>query len=96
MSKIESRLQADIRKHLRSLGCDVLVIKPQPGIPDGWEDITFFKEGFWGTIEVKDSPTAPYQPLQEERLKKHSEWSWAKRVDPSNWQEIKIELEFML
>lgn len=96
MSKIESRLQSDVRKYLKSMGCDVLVIKPQPGIPDGWEDITFFKEGFWGTIEVKDSPKAPYQPLQEERLKKHAEWSWSRRVDPTNWQEVKIELEFIL
>lgn len=95
MSKIESRLQSDIRKHLKSLGFDVLVIRPQPGIPDGWEDITFFKEGFWGTIEVKDSPTAPFQPLQAERLKKHNEWSWARRVDPTNWPETKIELEFL-
>jgi Holliday junction resolvase len=93
---IESRLQSEIRKFLKSKGCDVLVIKPQPGIPDGWEDITFFKEGFYGMIEVKDSPTAKYQPLQKERIKKHNEWSWAKRVDPSNWQQIQVELEFIL
>lgn len=93
---IESRLQSQIRKDLKGMGCDVLVIKPQPGIPDGWEDITFFKEGFWGCIEVKDSPTAGYQPLQEERIKKHNEWSWARRVDPTDWPEIRIELEMML
>ena len=96
MNKIEKRLQSQIRKDLKAMGCDVLVIKPQPGIPNGWEDITFFKEGFWGTIEVKDSPTAPYQPLQKERLAKHAEWSWSRRVDPTNWLETKIELEAML
>lgn len=96
MSKIESRLQTEIRKYLKGMGCDVLVIKPQPGIPAGWEDIMFFKEGFWGAIEVKDSASAPYQPLQEDRLKKHNEWSWARRVDPTNWHQIKRELEGIL
>lgn len=96
MNGIEKRLQTEIRKHLKSLGCEVLVIRPNPGIPDGWEDITFFHKKFWGTFEVKDSPEAPYQPLQEERIKKHNEWSYARRVDPTNWQEIKIELEMLI
>lgn len=96
MNKTESRLQSEIRKYLKSKGCDVLIIKPQPGIPDGWEDITFFLEGFWGTIEVKASKTAPYRPLQKERLEKHSKWSWARGVYPENWQEVKAELEGIL
>lgn len=95
MSK-ESSLQSEIRKHLKSLGCDVLVITPGPGVPDGWEDMMFFKEGFWGALEVKKDPNAPYRPLQEERLKKHNEWSWAKRVDPTTWPEIRVELEFLI
>ena len=93
---IERRLQSEIRKELKSLGCEVLVIRPQPGIPTGWEDIMFFKEGFWGCLEVKASPTAPYQDLQEERIKKHNEWSWSKRVDPTDWSDIRAELRELL
>lgn len=96
MSKIESKLQSDIRRFLKSHGCYVLVIKPQPGIPDGCPDIIFMKEGFWGSIEVKDSPKAPYQPLQKETIKKHDDMSWSRRVDPTNWLETKVELEVML
>lgn len=92
----ESRLQGEIRKFLRSMGCFVMVIKPQPGIPDGTPDIIFMKEGFWGAIEVKKDRTSPYQPLQKEYLEKFNQWSWAKRIDPSNWTEIQIELEMML
>lgn len=95
MSK-ESALQSTIRKYLKSKGCYVLVIRPQPGIPDGCSDIVFLLEGFWGAIEVKDSPTAKYQPLQKETLEKFNAWSWAKRVDPTNWATIREELELML
>jgi hypothetical protein len=53
-------------------------------------------EGFWGAIEVKDSPKAKYQPLQKETLEKFNSWSWGRRVDPTNWDEVKGELERML
>lgn len=92
----ESKLQSTIRQYLKSKGCYVLVIRPQPGIPDGMTDILFMIEGFWGAIEVKHSPTAKYQPLQEETLEKFNEWSWARRVDPTNWLEVKVELERIL
>lgn len=93
---IESRLQTDIRKYLRGKGCYVLVVKAQPGIPDGCSDIIFMLEGFWGAIEVKASPNSPYKPLQLETLEKFNDWSWAKRVDPMSWPEIQQELEAML
>lgn len=93
---VESRLQAEIRRYLRSKGCYVLVIKGGPGIPDGCSDIIFMFEGFWGAIEVKASPKARYQPLQEETLDKLNTWSWAKRVDPTDWPAVREELEAML
>lgn len=93
---IESNLQSNIRHYLKSKGCYVLIIRPQPGIPDGMSDILFMLEGFWGAIEVKKNPGAQYQPLQKETLDKFEEWSWARRVDPSNWPEVKQELEAML
>jgi len=93
---IESKLQSDIRKYLRSKGCYVLVLNPRPGVPKGCSDIIFMLEGFWGAIEVKDSPTASWQTLQKETLEKFNDWSWGKRVDPTNWYETRAELEAML
>lgn len=92
----EKKLQTEIRKYLKSKGCYVMVIKPQPGIPTGCPDIIFFNEGFYGGLEVKESRTAPYQPLQEATLAKFDRWSYGKRVDPSNWFDVKLELEMML
>ena len=97
MNKVESRLQSEIRRFLKVENkCYVLVIKPQPGIPDGCPDIIFMKEGFWGSIEVKKDPQEGYRPLQKETIAKHNEWSWSRRVDPTNWQEVKTELEGIL
>lgn len=93
---IESKLQSKIRLYLKSRGCYVLVIKPQPGIPDGMSDILFMIEGFWGAIEVKNSPGAKYEPLQKETLALFDSWSWARRVDPTNWPMVREELEVIL
>lgn len=93
---VESRLQSSIRNYLKGKGCYVLVIKPQPGIPDGCSDIIFMLEGFWGGLEVKKSPAAAYEPLQKETLDKFNEWSWARRVDPTTWPDVKGELENIL
>ncbi len=93
---IESRLQTKIRVYLRGKGCYVLVIRPQPGVPDGCPDIIFILEGFWGVIEIKDSPGAVYQPLQKETLQKLGAWSFARRVDPTNWFDVRLELENIL
>lgn len=93
---VESTLQSNIRKYLKSKGCYVLIITGTPGIPDGCSDIIFMLEGFWGAIEVKASPKSPYQPLQEETLEKFNNWSWARRVDPTDWPVVREELERML
>lgn len=92
----ESKLQSNIRSYLRGKGCYVLVIKPQPGIPDGCPDIIFMLEGFWGSIEVKRSPSAGYEPLQELTIAKHNNWSWSRRVDPVSWIDVRQELEALL
>lgn len=93
---IEKRLQSEIAKWLRSKGC--YVIKHQAGmsVPTGCPDLSFYKEGFYGFIEVKSSKTARFQPLQKETIAKLDNWSWCKMVYPENWQEIKEELEVML
>ena len=92
----ESTLQSNIRKFLKSKGCYVLVLTGVPGIPDGCTDIIFMLEGFWGGIEVKAAPNSPYQPLQKETIAKFDTWSWARRVDPTSWPEVRAELEALL
>lgn len=93
---VEGNLQSEIRKYLRSKGCYVIKPKPGPGVPKGCPDLIFMIEGFWGAIEVKKSPKAGYQVLQKETLAKMDNWSWAKRVDPTDWPTVKRELEGIL
>lgn len=94
----ESELQAKIRKHLKEKGCYTIKTRPDAlgSVPKGCPDIFFFKEGFWGAIEVKAAPKSPYKTLQKETLDKLDGWSWAKRVDPTTWPAIKIELDGIL
>lgn len=94
----ESALQADIRKHLKDKGCYIIKTRPDArgSAPTGCPDIFFFKEGFWGAIEVKASPKAPYRVLQREVLEQLNDWSWAKRVDPTTWPAIREELDKIL
>lgn len=92
----ESKLQSEIIKYLKQKGCYVIKSRPGPGTPTGCPDIIFMLEGFWGAIEVKAGPSSRYQPLQKETLTLMNEWSWAKRVDTSNWLAVKAELGDML
>lgn len=92
----ESSLQSEIIKYLRSRGCYVIKTRPGAGTPDGCPDILFLIEGFWGALEIKAKHNAPYQPLQKETLDKLSNWSYARRVDPECWWEVKLELEHIL
>lgn len=94
----EARLQSEIRTYLKHRGCYVLKTRPDArgGAPTGCPDIFFFKEGFWGAIEVKASAKAPYRVLQRETLDQLDDWSWAKTVFPENWLEVRQELENIL
>lgn len=96
MMSIEAKLQSDILKFLRHKKCYAIKTRPGVGVPTGCPDIIFMLEGFWGAIEVKASPGSSYQPLQHETLLKFNDWSWARRVDPANWPDIKTELEEIL
>jgi Holliday junction resolvase len=93
---MESKLQSEIIKYLKSKGCFVVKLQAGPGVPQGSPDILALKEGCWLAIEVKASVNSPFQPLQKERLAKLDEWSWARAVYPQNWPEIKAELDSLL
>lgn len=92
----EKELQTKIIRYLKSKKCYVIKTKPGVGVPVGCPDIIFMLEGFWGGIETKKGPKAPFQPLQKETLAKMHTWSWAKSVNPANWDMIRDELEIIL
>lgn len=94
--KSEAKLQSEIVKFLKSKGCFVIKHNAGNGVPTGCPDLSFYIEGWYGFIEVKATDRSPYQPLQERTLERLNGWSWARRVDPTSWEETKQELERML
>jgi Holliday junction resolvase len=87
---MESKLQSDIAKWLKSKGAYVIKTRPGPGTPVGCPDIIFMFEGAWGAIEVKGSKTAKFQPGQKLTLQRFADWSpFVYVVYPQNWLEIK-------
>lgn len=92
----EAKFQAKIISWLKKQGCLPIKYEQNATTKAGIPDIIFFKEGFWGALEVKKSKTAKFQPLQKEMIAKMDEMSWARAVYPENWDEIKKELEEIL
>ena len=92
----ESQLQTEIIKWLKKQGCFVIKHSAVAGVPVGTPDLSFYKEGFYGFLEVKASKSSKFQPLQKETLQKLDDWSWAKAVHPDNWPEIREELATIL
>ena len=93
---LEGKLQQEIIKFLKSKGCFVMKTTPGGGVPTGTADIFFCIDAFYGWIEVKKAKNATHQPGQDQFIQKMDNWSWAKFVNPSNWEEVKAELSQML
>lgn len=94
---MEAKLQREIIKFLKDNGCYVLKLRPGMGVPRGAPDIVVLYGAAHCEIEVKASPTAPWQPGQEATLDflrrngKHPN-KFVYRADPQNWPEIKADL----
>ena len=93
---MEGKLQSEIIKWLRHKGCYVIKHSVITGVPVGTPDISFYKEGFYGFIEVKSSKKARFQPLQKSAIDKLDGWSWCKVIYPENWPEMQSSLEKLL
>ena len=91
--KKESEFEKEVVRYLKSKGCDVFKMRHGP---EGPPDRLFLKEGFWGMLEDKKSKSAPFQPLQKEKIKKYNAMSYARATYPENWDEVKAELDKIL
>ena len=90
---METKLQTDIIRWLKSKGAYVIKPRGGPGIPVGCPDIIFLFEGAWAAIEVKASAKAPFRLGQQPTLKKLKEWCpFVYVAYPENWPIIRSEL----
>ena len=94
---MEKKLQSKVIKFLKEQGAYVIKTKPGMGTPTGCPDVIALYKGNWAAIEVKSSPSSPYQPGQKatlDHLKSFNQFVYT--AYPQNWDEIKIELLFYL
>ena len=91
----EATFQAGIIRWLKAKGCVVMKIPAgYASIPTGFPDILALLDGGgWICLEVKASPKASYRPLQKEWIKRLDAMFYCRAVDPTNWDEIKKEIE---
>lgn len=92
----ESKVQSELIRYLKGKGCYVIKTRPGMGTPLGCPDVFAFFEGFWAAFEIKASPKSAFGPLQEETIKKLSDWSFCCVVHTDNLQEVKQKLETIL
>jgi Holliday junction resolvase len=91
---MESKLQSQIIKWLKSKGAYVIKTKPGMGTPIGCPDIVFIYEGAWGTIECKAAKGSRFQVGQKATYDRLHAWSpFVYIVYPTIWQAVKIELQ---
>lgn len=84
----ESKLQAEIIKHLHKLGC--YTVKNDPRMRAGIPDISFWHTEMVGLIEVKAYKDSPFRPLQEPTIKKLQDMGiFVAVIYAENWDEYK-------
>lgn len=90
---MESKLQSDIIRWLRDVGCYVIKTRPGPGMPVGCPDVIALYKDKWMAIEVKAKPKASFQPGQQmtiQRLLAGNIFVYV--ANPENWSIIKQEI----
>jgi VRR-NUC domain. len=81
---LESEYQKKLIKKLEKLFPGCIILKNDSGYRQGIPDLSIFHGAHWAMLEVKASETAPFQPNQENYLRKANGMSFASVVYPSN------------
>lgn len=84
----ENRYQARLMKKIKRMfpGCQIL--KSDSGYQQGMLDWILLFDGFWASLEVKDSATSVIQPNQEYYVRQLDEMSFAAFIYPENEDEV--------
>lgn len=93
MGKRENAFQAGLIKEIeeRYEGC--VVLKNDANYKQGIPDLTIFYKNRYALLESKKDMKASYRPNQELYLDLFDEWSFARRIEPTNKEEILHELD---
>lgn len=93
MGKNENAIQADLIDELekRYEGC--VVLKNDASYKQGIPDLSVFYKNRYAILETKKNEKARFRPNQEMYLDLFNEWSFARRIEPSNKEEVLHELD---
>lgn len=93
----EAKLQSEVIRYLKELGCVVAKMQAGPGVPVGMSDVFWCYKRLYGFLEVKDSKDAHRQPGQEPFIRMMQGWGVpAYFVYPENWGEVKNNIKSII
>ena len=90
---LESRFQARLIRNLEAQFPGAVVIKTDPNYIQGFPDLLFLHDSFWGALEIKRARTSVRQPNQEYWVQRLNLMSYSKFVYPGNALDILEEIE---
>ena len=90
---LESRFQSRLIKQLETEFPGAVVIKTDPSYIQGFPDLLFLYDGFWGALENKRARNSARQPNQEYWVQRLNLMSYSRFVFPGNVNDVFEELE---
>ena len=93
MGKRENSIQPDIIKEIEQRYPNCIVLKNDANYKQGIPDLTIFYRDKYAMLETKKDKDARYRPNQETYLKIVDHWSFARRIEPENKEEVLNELD---
>lgn len=84
----ENQFQARLIKKIKRMfpGCEVL--KSDSSYQQGMLDLIILYDGFWASLEAKDSAKSKVQPNQDYYVRKLDDMSFAAYIYPENEDEV--------
>lgn len=91
--KRENVVQGDLIKEIEKRYPDCVVLKNDASYKQGIPDLTVMYHDKYAMLETKREKNAAFRPNQETYLKLFDNWSFARRVEPENKEEVLNELD---
>lgn len=89
---LESAFQAKLKKKLKEMFPNCVVIKNDPENNQGFPDLTIFYNSHYALLECKRSEKASHQPNQDYYISLFDKMSFARFIYPENEKEVLYDL----
>ena len=93
MGKNENVFQGELIKEMEKRYDGCVILKNDASYKQGIPDLTVFYKNRYAILESKKNEKASYRPNQQTYLNLFNEWSFARRIEPENKEEVLNELD---